>query len=147
MRHLRKQPNLDILKYGIGAIEKANEKIVDERDRRVEEYYEKLKAIDPVLSTDAPVESAYMRIEDLGLTTRSYRALHFAGIRTVADILRYSSRELMQLRNIGQKSCVEIAGMLKVLGFHLKDDTDENLATDDIDAYFERWKNEKESWP
>ena len=52
-------------------------------------------------------------IEELQLSTRGYNCLKKAQINTVADILNYSSDELNQIQNLGQKCVDEILESLQ----------------------------------
>lgn len=63
-----------------------------------------------------------IKIENLGLSVRSYNCLKRAGIRTTDDLTAKSSQDLMRVRNLGRKNKEEIIEKLKAVGFSLKDD-------------------------
>lgn len=58
----------------------------------------------PVVSEDAPKLSVY----DLGLPLMTANALHYANIRSVADLVGYTAEELLEKRQFGEVglSCV-----------------------------------------
>lgn len=62
------------------------------------------------IAADNPADIA---IEGLYLSVRSYNVLKRAGYNTLEDVSKLSFDELLQLRNMGRKSAMEI---LKVLG-------------------------------
>jgi DNA-directed RNA polymerase alpha subunit len=48
-------------------------------------------------------------IDELGLSVRSYNGLRRWGITTVADVYRaYQDKQLPRIRNLGEKSVIEI---------------------------------------
>ena len=61
-----------------------------------------------------------VRIEDLGLSVRSYNCLKRAGIRTTDDLTAKSLQDLMRVRNLGRKSREEVIRKLKEAGFSIK---------------------------
>lgn len=63
-----------------------------------------------------------VRIEELGLSVRSYNCLKRAGIRTTDDLTAKSLQDLMRVRNLGRKSREEVIRKLKEAGFSIKDE-------------------------
>lgn len=61
-------------------------------------------------------------IEQLELSLRAYNCLKRANIFTLADLSKQSFRDLMKLRNFGQKSADEVRGALSTYGIQLKED-------------------------
>lgn len=62
-----------------------------------------------------------IRIEELQFSVRSYNCLKRAKIDTVADLLQYTSKTLLELRHFGRKSCDEVVTILRnKLGIILK---------------------------
>lgn len=59
-------------------------------------------------------------IEKLGLSVRSRNCLHRAHINTVKDLTEKTRDDMMKVRNLGQKSLVEIEKKLEELGLSLK---------------------------
>jgi DNA-directed RNA polymerase subunit alpha len=60
-------------------------------------------------------------IEKLDLTVRSLNCLKREGVHTVADLLNYSLEDLMDIRNFGEKSVIEVKDKIEAMGLHLKD--------------------------
>jgi len=58
-------------------------------------------------------------VENLDLSVRTMNCLRHAGITTVGEILSRGEKELMLLRNFGQKSRQEIADRLEKMGLSL----------------------------
>lgn len=59
-------------------------------------------------------------LEDLDLSVRAFNCIKSARIKSLRELLNYSKSDLNQFRNFGQKSIVEIEGMLKSLGLQLR---------------------------
>ena len=59
-------------------------------------------------------------IEDLDLTQRSYNCLKREGIHTIGELVDRSERDLLNIRNFGQKSIDEVKDKLNTLGLSLK---------------------------
>lgn len=66
-----------------------------------------------------PDEKYSISMEQLDLSVRTMNCLRHAGITTVGEILRKGEKELMQLRNFGQKSKQEIEARLEAIGLSL----------------------------
>jgi DNA-directed RNA polymerase subunit alpha len=60
-----------------------------------------------------------VRIEELDFSVRTYNCLKKANIQTVADLVRASEDELMNIRNFGRKSLVEVQEKLAQYGYTL----------------------------
>ena len=58
-------------------------------------------------------------IDELELSGRAYNALKRANVNTLSDLIQYSTNDLLQLKNFGQKSAEEVNQKLKAL-FNLK---------------------------
>jgi DNA-directed RNA polymerase subunit alpha len=69
-------------------------------------------------------------IEDLGFSKRTTNALVKAGVATLSQVLQKSERELIELRNFGEKAKTEIAQFLQERGLSLKREpaTDDEIA-------------------
>ena len=66
-----------------------------------------------VLESDAVAE---LPIGAMGLSTRAYNCLFFAGCRFVSDVVRLRGEQILQMRNLGKVTAAEIAGALENLG-------------------------------
>ncbi|MBM3457564.1 MAG: DNA-directed RNA polymerase subunit alpha [Armatimonadetes bacterium] len=60
-----------------------------------------------------------IRIEELDFSVRTYNCLKKANYQTVADLCRASEDELMNIRNFGRKSLVEVQEKLAQFGYFL----------------------------
>ncbi len=60
-----------------------------------------------------------VRIEELDFSVRTYNCLKKANIQTVADLVKASEEELMNIRNFGRKSLVEVQEKLAQFGYTL----------------------------
>lgn len=74
----------------------------------------------PAAATSILDEKSNMPVEQLDLSVRTMNCLRHAGITTVGEILSRGEKELMLLRNFGQKSKQEIEDRLKIIGLSLK---------------------------
>lgn len=72
-----------------------------------------------------PEEQYNMPVEQLDLSVRTINCLRRANIATVGELISKEEKELLRLRNFGQKSLQEIKERLKALGLslvpHIKD--------------------------
>ena len=71
----------------------------------------------PNIETHAQEEkSEYLEtvfIEELELSVRAYNCLKRANVHTLSDLLQYSSDDLLEFKNFGQKSADEVCENLK----------------------------------
>ncbi|MBR2744474.1 MAG: hypothetical protein IKE01_04175 [Clostridia bacterium] len=58
-----------------------------------------------------------MILEEMGLSIRSYNCLARAGLKNVADLLRYNAERFYRIRNLGKVSRREIVERMEELGF------------------------------
>jgi len=81
-----------------------------------------------------PEEQYNIPVEQLDLTVRTMNCLRRAGIATVGEIISRGEKELMKLRNFGQKSKQEIEEHLNTMGLSLtpqvKEETEAGEATE-----------------
>jgi len=66
-----------------------------------------------------PEEQFNMPLADLDLSTRTLNSLRRAGINTIGEVIGREERELLALRNFGQKSKKELEEHLNALGLSL----------------------------
>ncbi len=52
-------------------------------------------------------------IDDLGLTVRTLNSLKNSNIRTLKDLVEYSEKELLDVKNVGEKAVAEIGDLLQ----------------------------------
>jgi len=72
-----------------------------------------------------PEEQYNIPVEQLDLTVRTMNCLRRAGIATVGEIISRGEKELLKLRNFGQKSKQEIEERLNALGLSLTPQVEE----------------------
>ena len=72
-----------------------------------------------------PEEKYNIPVEQLDLTVRTMNCLRRAGIATVGEIISKGEKELLKLRNFGQKSKQEIEERLNALGLSLTPQVEE----------------------
>ena len=65
-----------------------------------------------------------MKIEDMELSVRSFNCLKRAGINTVEDLCNKTESEMMKIRNLGNKSLVEVHERLEAMGLSLRKDSE-----------------------
>ena len=73
-----------------------------------------------------PDEQYNMPVEQLALSVRTMNCLRRAGIATVGELMNKGEKELLSLRNFGQKSKQEIEGRLKAIGLSLTPQLEES---------------------
>ncbi len=97
--------------------------------------YTKVSLVEEEVSRLAiPEELSNMLVEQLNLSVRTLNCLRRASIATVGELVTKSEKELMALRNFGQRSKREIKDRLEVVGLSLtsedKEDEEEEEDTD-----------------
>jgi len=88
--------------------------VSSERKARIPEEF----ASAPMARAGGPT-APDVRIEELDFSVRTYNCLKKANIQTVADLVRTSEEELMNIRNFGRKSLVEVQDKLSQFGYTL----------------------------
>ena len=71
------------------------------------------------------------RIEELDFSVRTYNCLKKANILTIGELVQTTEPDLMQIRNFGKKSLVEVREKLGQLGLLLKGGS--TVSTDDVE--------------
>ena len=74
-----------------------------------------------------PEEQYNMPVEQLDLSVRTQNALRRGGIATVGELINKEEKELLALRNFGQKSKQEIEERLAAMGLSLKRPAEEEV--------------------
>jgi len=78
-----------------------------------------MKAEEQLIRLSIPDEKYNMPVEQLDLSVRTMNCLRRGGIATVGELISKKSKDLLQLRNFGQKSYHEIEEKLQELGLSL----------------------------
>lgn len=131
IRKLRHPSRLNLIKRGVrgwvaDAREQGRQETISEELRLVIDSVLKIAdALKIDLNAAAKIEMenlAGIAIEDLCLSVRSYNVLHRAGYNTLEDVSKLSFDELLQLRNMGRKSAMEILKALEERGLKLREE-------------------------
>jgi DNA-directed RNA polymerase subunit alpha len=78
-----------------------------------------MKAEEQLIRLSIPDEKYNMPVEQLDLSVRTMNCLRRGGIATVGELISKKPKDLLQLRNFGQKSFHEIEDKLGELGLSL----------------------------
>lgn len=78
-----------------------------------------MKAEEQLIRLSIPDEKYNMSVEQLDLSVRTMNCLRRSGIITVGELVSKKPKELLKLRNFGQKSFQEIEERLKQIGLSL----------------------------
>ena len=76
-------------------------------------------------SPPIPMEQYNIPIEQLNLSVRTYNCLKRAGMTKAGELLEKSEKELLDIRNFGQKALEEVRERLISMGLILEKDEDE----------------------
>ena len=76
---------------------------------------EHLKKVEEIVPEDKVEESTIpdLRIEDLDLSVRSYNCLKKAGVNTLKELVKLTTKELSAIKNLGKSSVNEITSKIK----------------------------------
>ena len=88
---------------------------------RISQAEEEKKA----LRASIPKDLFNMPVEQLDLSVRAMNCLRRSGITTVGELVSTGGKELLSLRNFGQKSKQEVEERLKALGLTFSTETEE----------------------
>ena len=85
-----------------------------------------VEIIEDVVVEETPDTSEIlsMKIEDMELSVRSFNCLKRAGINTVEDLCNKTESEMIKIRNLGNKSLVEVHERLEAMGLSLRKDSE-----------------------
>jgi DNA-directed RNA polymerase subunit alpha len=79
-----------------------------------------MKAEEQLIRLSIPDEKYNMPVEQMDLSVRTMNCLRRGGITTVGELISKKPRDLLQLRNFGQKSYREIEDRLQEMGLSLQ---------------------------
>ena len=135
----RERLNLDVWTDGtispVDAISHAAKIIVEQLSPFVD--YARVSQIEVekgLIRQSIPDEKYNMPVEQLNLSVRTMNCLSRAGIATVGEIISKGEKELMALRNFGQKSKVEIEQRLAELGLSFNPQIEQASEEEETDA-------------
>jgi len=78
-----------------------------------------MKAEEQLIRLSIPDEQYNMPVDQMDLSVRTMNCLRRAGINTVGELISKGEKELLSLRNFGQKSKQELEERLNILGLSL----------------------------
>jgi DNA-directed RNA polymerase subunit alpha len=84
-----------------------------------------MKAEERAIRLSIPDEKYNMPVEQLDLSVRTMNCLRRSNITTVGELIGKGTKELLKLRNFGQKSFQEIEDRLAAIGLSLNPKTEE----------------------
>ncbi len=83
-----------------------------------------MKAEERAIRLSIPDEKFNMSVEQLDLSVRTMNCLRRSNIATVGELIAKGTKELLKLRNFGQKSYLEIEERLTAIGLSLNPKTE-----------------------
>jgi DNA-directed RNA polymerase subunit alpha len=90
-----------------------------------------MKAEERAIRMSIPDEKYNMPVEQLDLSVRTMNCLRRSNIATVGELIGKGAKELLKLRNFGQKSYLEIEGRLASIGLSLNPKVEEQPEGDE----------------
>ncbi len=93
-----------------------------------------MKAEERLIRLSIPDEKYNMPVEQLDLSVRTMNCLRRSNIATVGELIGKGAKELMKLRNFGQKSYLEIEDRLAAIGLSLNPKSEEETETGEAAA-------------
>lgn len=104
----------------VDAISRAASILVEQLNPFVEYVkVSQMKAEEQLIRLSIPDEKYNLPVEQMDLSVRTMNCLRRGGIATVGELISKKSKDLLRLRNFGQKSFREIEEKLKELGLSL----------------------------
>lgn len=118
LRRLREPKRSDYMRYGIAGNLKriAREKYnLGYRDG-IEEGYNKAKREISKEKSEETIHLLELPLENLGLSVRSFNALHRIECKTLGDIIALDDKEIRRIKGVGKACSIEIAKMIESHG-------------------------------
>ena len=75
--------------------------------------------LDKLMPVSSEQKAPDARIEELDFSVRTYNCLKKANVQTIADLVQTTEEDLMNIRNFGRKSLLEVRDKLRQFGLHL----------------------------
>ena len=91
-----------------------------------------MKAEEQLIRLAIPDEKYNLPVEQLDLSVRTMNCLRRSGIATVGELIGKKAKELLQLRNFGQKSFREIEDRLNAMGLSLAPQAEPKKETEEV---------------
>jgi DNA-directed RNA polymerase subunit alpha len=129
----RERLRLDIWTDGttlpVDAISRASAILIEQLTPFVEYVkISQMKDEERAIRLSIPDEKYNMPVEQLDLSVRTMNCLRRSNIATVGELIGKGTKELLKLRNFGQKSYQEIEDRLTAIGLSLNPKTEEPVA-------------------
>jgi len=102
-----------------GAISQAAEMLLEQLKPFADYSRVDIRIKEEVETADIPQEKYNMPVEQLDLSVRTMNCLRHAGITTIGELVTQGERELLALRNFGQKSLTELKEKLQAIDISL----------------------------
>jgi len=102
-----------------GAISQAAEMLLEQLKPFADYSRVDIRIKEEVETADIPQEKYNMSVEQLDLSVRTMNCLRHAGITTIGELVTQGERELLALRNFGQKSLTELKEKLQAIDISL----------------------------
>jgi DNA-directed RNA polymerase subunit alpha len=93
-----------------------------------------MKAEERAIRLSIPDEKYNMPVEQLDLSVRTMNCLRRSNIATVGELVAKGTKELLKLRNFGQKSYQEIEDRLTAIGLSLNPKNEMEMETEEEEA-------------
>ena len=84
-----------------------------------------IKTKEELIRLSIPDEQYNKLVEELDLSVRTLNCLRRGGITTVGELINKEEKELLALRNFGQKSKKEVEERIEAMGLSLKSEGEE----------------------
>ena len=111
----------------IDAVSKAAATLIEQLTPFVEYVkISQMKAEERLIRMSIPDEKYNMPVEQLDLSVRTMNCLRRSSIATVGELIGKGTKELLKLRNFGQKSYLEIEERLGAIGLSLNPKVEQN---------------------
>ena len=88
-------------------------------DNYVDEYNNEINSVKEAMVKDDNTKLNYIDIGNLNLSLRTYTCLRNAKIHNLKDLIQYSPKNLLQIKNFGKKSLQEVENSLEEIGLKL----------------------------
>jgi DNA-directed RNA polymerase subunit alpha len=104
-----------------------------------------MKAEERAIRMAIPDEKYNMPVEQLDLSVRTMNCLRRSNITTVGELIAKGTKELLKLRNFGQKSYQEIEDRLTAIGLSLNPKTEEEEEEEEVEEVKPKARGKKKA--
>ena len=107
-------------------------KDINERQKRLKD--KRSGIVNNNVNEEQSIEKGSIKIANIGFSTRIYNVLNRGGIKTLDELLNMTYTEVLNLRNMGDRSAKEIVQYLEEKGLKLKEEKQQERAKEDENA-------------